>query len=78
MKRFINSAAEMVQNKLASKISAQLAEQQRFMDPNAAHSYLAVVVHTEVYLLIPDPVNKDADLRAMATENLSACGRRVK
>ena len=72
MKRFI-SAAEMVQNELASKISAQLAEQQRFVDANTTHSHLLVVVHTEVYLLIPDPVNKDADLKAMTAENLSAC-----
>ena len=53
MKRFIRSA-EKVKRELANKIAAQLAEQQ--------HSNLQVVVDTEVFLLTPDPVNKDAHL----------------
>ena len=74
MKKFI-STAEAVQNELASKISAQLSEQQRIFCPSTSQSNLLVIVHTEVFLVTPDPISKDAVLRVMTAEpeNLSAC-----
>ena len=59
MKKFIHSA-KMVQNEIASRISARLADHQ-------------VVVHTEVFLITPDPAGKDADLKLVTSETLSNC-----
>ena len=72
MKRFI-STAEIVQNELASKISAQLAEQQRAFCPNTSQADLPIIVHTEVFLVTPDPINRDAVLSIVTAESLSVC-----
>ncbi len=72
MKKFI-STAEAVQNELASRISTRLAEQQRVLYPDTSKADLPVIVHTEVFLVTPDPINRDADLRVVTAENLSAC-----
>ena len=72
MKTFINTA-EVMRNELASIISAQLAEQQRVFHPDTSQANLPVIVHTEVFLVTPDPINKDADLRTLTAESLSAC-----
>ena len=68
MKKFIHSA-EMVQNDIASKISARLAVAAGF----TSSTRLPVVVHTEVFLITPDPAGKDADLMLVTSESLSAC-----
>ena len=72
MKRFI-STAEMVQNELASKISARLAEKQRNFHPDTSQAHLPITVYIEVFLVTPDPINRDAVLRAITAESLSAC-----
>ena len=77
LKQFICSA-EKVQNELASKISTLLAEKQLSSDPSTSHPPLPVVVHTEVFLLTPDPINKEADLVQVTSENLSTCLRLLK
>ena len=71
MKKFIRSA-KMVQNEIASRISARLAVASDF---TASHEYsrLPVVVHTEVFLITPDPAGKDADLKLVTSETLSNC-----
>ena len=71
MKKFIRSA-KMVQNEIASRISAQLAVVSGFA---ASHEYsrLPVVVHTGVFLITPDPAGKDADLKLVTSETLSNC-----
>ena len=74
MKRFI-STAEMVQNELASKISERFAEQQRIFHPNTSQANLPIIVHMEVFLVTPDPVNRDAVLSVVTAESLSACLR---
>ena len=66
MKKFIQSA-ELVQNELTSSISAQLAV------ASTSDQCLPVVVHTEVFLLTPDPSRKDADLKLVTSENVSIC-----
>ena len=71
MAKFIRSA-EMVRSGIASKISARLALASGFTSPQQYHR-LPVVVHTEVFLITPDPVSKDADLKLVTSENLSTC-----
>ena len=72
MEEFIHSV-EMVQNELASKISAHLTERQTALVSGPTHQCPPVAVHTEVYLLTPDPVNKDADLVLVTPDNLLPC-----
>ena len=71
MKKFIRSA-KMVQNEIASRISTRLAVASGL---TASHQYsrLPVVVHTEVFLITPDPAGKDADLKLVTSETLSNC-----
>ena len=68
LKKFIHSA-EMVQNEIASKISARLA----VASGSTSSARLPMVVHTEVFLITPDPAGKDADLKLVTSESLSAC-----
>ena len=53
LKKFLHSA-ERVQNELASRVAAMLAEKQRSSQP------VTVYAHTEVYMLTPRPETKDA------------------
>ena len=71
MEEFIRSAT-MIQNELASRISVHLTEEQTASD-SSTQPHPLVVVHTEVFLLTPDPVNKHADLVLVTPENLSTC-----
>ena len=68
IKKFIHSA-ELVQIEIASAISAQLSAS--FTTSHCCHP--PVVVHTEVFLVTPDPARKDADLILVTPENLSTC-----
>ena len=72
MKRFLQSA-EKIQRKLAAKISAMLIKEQQDSNPIAPPPPLSVTVQTEVYLLTPDPVNKDADVLKVTLIELSDC-----
>ena len=72
MEEFIRSV-EIVQNELALKISAHLTERQTASGSSPTHQCPPVAVHTEVYLLTPDPVNKDADLVLVTPDNLLPC-----
>ena len=72
MEEFIRSV-EIVQNELASKISVHLTERQTASGSSPTHQCPPVAVHTEVYLLTPDPVNKDADLVLVTPDNLLPC-----
>ena len=72
MDEFIRSA-EMVQNEIASRISAQFVEKQGVSGASTLQPRFPVVAHTEVYLLTPDPTNKDANLVLVTQENLSNC-----
>ena len=71
MAKFIRSA-EMVQNEIASRISARLALASGFTSPHQCQHF-PVVVHTEVFLITPDLASKDADLKLVTSENLSIC-----
>ena len=61
LKRFLHSA-EKVQNELASRVAAMLAEKQRSSEP------LTVYAHTEVYMLTPRPETKDAHVIRVSSE----------
>ncbi len=71
MKKFIHSA-EMVQSEIATKISARIAVASGF---TSSHQFnrLPVMAHTEVFLISPELAGKDADLKLVTLENLSAC-----
>ena len=70
MKKFIRSA-EKVQNELASRISAHFTERPVASHPCTTHPL--VMVPTKVFLLTPDPINKNAGLELVTPENLSTC-----
>ena len=71
MAKFILSA-EMVQNEIASRISEQLAKASGSTSYHQYHHF-PVVVHTEVFLITPDPASKDAELKLVTSKNLSTC-----
>ena len=70
MKNFVRSA-EKVQNELASRISAHFTERPAASHPSTTHPL--VMVHSKVFLLTPDPINKSAGLVLVTPENLSTC-----
>ena len=66
LKRFLRSENK-VQNELASRVAAKLAQQQRSLEP------VAVYAHTEVYMLIPHPESNDAHIVSVSSDNLDDC-----
>ena len=66
LKRLLRSE-EKVQNELASRVAAMLAEKQQSSEP------VAVYAHTEVYMLTPRPETKDAHIIQVSSENLATC-----
>ena len=75
--QFLQSA-EKIQRELAVKVSAILIKEQQESDPTAPPSILPVTIHTEVYLLTPDPVNKYAGVVEVTLVKLSDCLTRWK
>ena len=66
-KRFLRSQ-ERVQNELASRIAAMLAQQHKSSGP------VVVTAHTEVYMLTPRPERKDARIvRVSSEKELDTC-----
>ena len=72
MKNFIRSA-EKVQNELASRISAHFTQRPAASHPSTCTIHPLVVVPTKVFLLTPDPINKNAGLVLVTPENLFTC-----
>ena len=68
LKKLLHSE-EKVQNELASRIAAVLAQQQQQKSPNS----VAVCAVTEVYMLTPCPENKDARIVRVSPHNLATC-----
>ena len=66
LKRLLHSE-EKVQNELASRIAAVLAQQQKSPNP------VAVCAVTEVYMLTPRPDTKDAQINRVSPQNLATC-----
>ena len=66
LKRFLRSA-EKVQNELASRVAAMLAEKQR--SSQRLSQPVTVYAHTEVYMLTPRPETKDAHVIRVSSEN---------
>ena len=64
LKRFLRSK-DKVQNDLASRVAAMLAQQQKSPEP--------VYASTEVYMLTPHPESKDAHIVSVSSDNLVHC-----
>jgi len=65
-KRFLHSEGK-VQSDLASRIGTMLVQQRKLPSQGA------VSVHTEVYMLTPDPERKDASIIQVSSQNLAKC-----
>ena len=72
MKWFLQSK-EKIHTELAARISDMLIKEQQDLDPTAPPPNLPVTVHTEVFLLTPDPLNRKADVLQVSLVNLSDC-----
>ena len=67
LRKLLRSEAKM-QNELASRVAAMLAQQRKSPD------LVAVYAHTEVYMLTPRPETKDAHvIRVSSEEDLTTC-----
>lgn len=58
---------DQVQDELASRIAATLAQRQQSVDP------IAVYAHTEVHMVTPCPERKDAEVLLVTPDNLDTC-----